>query len=106
MKGDLPRTQWLAGNAGPRTNGITGDSQTARYDNAWVGGTGREGEQERSVVDRKQLDFGVACRAGNANRFCESERGGGKEREKGRKREKRREKENSTARGSQTVPLL
>lgn len=36
------------------------------------------------MVDRKQLDFGVACRAGNANRFCEP---------RARRRERERERE-------------
>jgi len=39
------------------------------------------------VVDRKQLDFGVACRAGNANRSCEPRL---RRREVERKRERER----------------
>lgn len=51
------------------------------------------------MVDRKQLDFGVACRAGNANRFCEP-------RARRRERERETERERLTVRGSQAVPLL
>lgn len=47
------------------------------------------------MVDRKQLDFGVACRAGNANRSCELRT---RRREGERKRKKERETERLAAR--------
>lgn len=46
---------------------------------------GRERERKREVVDRKQLDFGVACHAGNTSRFCKP-RGKERETDGGRKR--------------------
>lgn len=49
------------------------------------------------MVDRKQLDFGVACRAGNANRSCEP-RVRRRKRERGRKRERNGERETHCSR--------
>lgn len=53
------------------------------------GSAEREEKVGGEAADRKQLDFGVACRAGNANRSCESRE---KERKSERKREGERER--------------
>lgn len=62
------------------SNGITEDTVSRR--STIMRGSAKRKEMvgsERSGRDRKQLDFGVACRAGNTSRFCKP---GEKEREK------------------------
>lgn len=105
MKGDLPRTQWLAENAGPRTNGITGDSQAARY-TIMRGSAEREEVSKREKCGRQEA-AGLRSRVPRRKRkpLLRAKREAERKRERKEGRERETEKR-LTACGSQAVPVL
>jgi len=92
----MPR--WKRGATSERDH--AGDSQAAEYDNAWVGGTGREGREERSG---RQEAAGLRSRVPRRKRkpLLRAKR----ERKRGRER-KRVRKGLSYSRLAQAAPLL
>lgn len=80
------------------TNGITGDSQSAEYDNAWVGGTERDGGK------REKWQTGSSWTS--ESRAAQETQAASARQERKRGREKEGEKESLSTRGSQAAPLL